>query len=55
MGINILFRKDDIRKIIENNQTGTISTINANIIVNAYQNNEYKDILKNNIFVTYAT
>lgn len=50
MGINILFRKGDIRKIIESNQTGTISTINANIIVNAYQNNEYKDILKNNVF-----
>jgi len=50
MGINILFNKENIRNIIESNQTGAISTINANVIVNAYKDYEYKDILNNNVF-----
>lgn len=50
MGITIVFNKDEIRNKIESYQTGTISTINANILVNAYKNSEYKEILNCNVF-----
>ena len=50
MDITIVFNKDEIRNKIESNQTGTISTINANIMVNAYKNSAYKEILNNNVF-----
>ena len=46
LGIEIEFERYNIEKIINNCQKGYINTINANLLVSAFKNHEYKQILR---------
>lgn len=54
LDIEILFKKEFIFKVVQdlvlNNNRACVSTLNANIVVNAYRRKEYRDILKKNTF-----
>jgi len=50
MNINFLFDKVKVYELIKQNQKGYICVVNANIVVNANKNEDYKTIINNSLF-----